>query len=513
MTPIDIGVKQRKHSDGVTEILLKWATSYSDHRFQQDVRRMNMTATLQSVSTPSIDRRVLRDRLRGELIQPGDADYHEARTVWNGMIDRYPAAIARCSEVDDVVAAVGFARDHAIPLAVRGGGHNVAGHGTCDDGLVIDLAPMNRVEIDPAMRIAKVQGGATWGDVDSASQAYGLATPGGVFSGTGVAGLTLGGGFGWLRNQHGLSCDNLVGAQVVTADGRVIRADETYNTDLLWGLRGGGGNFGIVTEFEFRLHPVGPDVMFAFVFHDGRGDKMHQAIRHYRDYCAVAPDQVSTIMACGVIPPEPDIFPPEIHGIPFVLFGGLYAGPVDAGQHALQPLLDFGKPLVDHSGITPYVQAQQAFDPDYPKGMRYYWKSLNLQQLDDAVIDRIVAHANRQVSPYSTTDLWHIGGAVARGDAEQSAFYGRQAAFLLNPEANWQHPEDDAANVGWVQAFIDDLEEFSDGSRYLNFAGFQEEGDEMMRKGFGPQHARLAALKRKYDPRNLFRLNQNVQPA
>jgi len=471
-----------------------------------------MNAKLPSAATTSIDMQVLRNCLRGVLIEPGDSDYDEARSVWNGMVDRYPTAIARCSGVKDVVACVSFVYDHAMPLAVRGGGHNVAGHATCDDGLVIDLGLMNRVEIDPAVRIAKVQGGVTWADVDSAAQAFGLATPGGIFSGTGVAGLTLGGGFGWLRNQYGLSCDNLIGAQVVTADGRVIRADETYNTDLLWGLRGGGGNFGIVTEFEFRLHPVGPDVMFAFVFHDGRGDKMNEAIRFYRDYCAEASDQISTILACGVIPPEPDIFPKEIHGIPFVLFGGLYAGPVDEGQRALQPLLDFGKPLVDHSGIMPYVQVQQVFDPDYPDGMRYYWKSLNLQQLDDAVIDRIVKHANRQVSPYSTTDLWHIGGAVTRGDAEQSAFYGRQAAFLLNPEANWQHPEDDAANIGWVQDFINDLEEFSDGSRYLNFAGFQEEGDEMMRKGFGPQHTRLAALKRKYDPHNLFRLNQNVKP-
>ncbi|HWQ15897.1 MAG TPA: FAD-binding oxidoreductase [Roseiflexaceae bacterium] len=456
--------------------------------------------------------RALAGRLAGELIQPGDAQYNAARAVWNGMIDRHPALIARCSRVEDVVAAVNFARAHGLPLAVRGAGHNVAGHGTCDGGLVIDLGPMKQIQVDPVRRIAWAGGGVTWGELDAATQAYGLATPGGVFSGTGIAGLTLGGGFGWLRNKYGLSCDNLIGAEVVTAAGQVVHASARENPDLLWGLRGGGGNFGIVTTFEYQLHPVGPEVMFVFVFHDGAADNMARAIRLYRDYSAEAPDEVSTLMACGVIPPDPHVFPAELHGRPMVLFGGLYAGPVEEGRRALQPLLDFGAPLMDASGVMPYVDAQKMFDHDYPDGRRYYWKSLNLSRLDDAAIARIVAHARRQPSPFSTTDIWHIGGAVARVGAEESAFHGRQASFLLSPEANWDNPQDDAANIGWLRDFIADMEEFSDGSRYLNFPGFQEEGDAMMRAAFGPQYARLAALKARYDPHNLFRLNQNVRP-
>ena len=457
--------------------------------------------------------RSLAGRLRGELIGPGDAGYERARAVWNGMIDRYPALIARCECVEDVVAAVDFARAQALPLAVRGGGHNVAGHGTCDEGLVIDLSPMSQVEVDPVARVARVGGGATWGQVDAATQAHGLAAPGGVFSGTGVAGLTLGGGLGWLRNKYGLSCDNLIGAEVVTASGQVVRASAAENADLLWGLRGGGGNFGVVTTFEFQLHPVGPEVMFVFAFHDGGGDNMKRAIQLYRDYSASAPDEVSSILACGVIPPDPHAFPVEIHGRPFVLLGGLYAGPVEAGQRVLRPLRDFGAPLLDASGAMRYVDAQKMFDHDYPDGRRYYWKSLNLSRLDDDAIDRIVAHARRQPSPFSTTDLWHIGGAVKRASPAESAFSGRQAAFLLSPEANWDHPADDAANIRWLREFIADMAPFSDGGRYLNFAGFQEEGDAMMRAAFGPQYQRLAALKAKYDPANLFRLNQNVRPA
>jgi FAD/FMN-containing dehydrogenase len=455
--------------------------------------------------------RGLESRLQGKLIRPGDADYDEARAVWNGMIDRRPALIVRCASVEDVVAAVNFARENGLLVSVRGGGHNVAGHATNDGGLVIDLSPMKQIEVDAEARTARAQGGVTWGELDAATQVYGLATPGGVFTGTGIAGLTLGGGFGWLRNKYGLSADNLIAAEVVTADGRVITASERENADLLWGLRGGGGNFGVVTTFEYRLHPVGPEVYFVFALHDGSGDKMKQAIQLYRDFSTDAPDEASTIAAAGVIPPE-EWFPAEIHGHPFAFLGGLYAGPVDEGRRVLQPLLDFGTPLVDFSGVKPYVEAQKSFDADYPKGRRYYWKSLNLMRLDDDVIDRIVRHARQQPSAHSTTDLWHIGGAVKRGSAATSAFHGRHAAFLLSPEANWEHPEDDEANIAWLRAFIADMEEFSDGSRYLNFAGFQEEGDVLVQKAFGPQYERLVALKRKYDPNNLFRLNQNVKP-
>jgi FAD/FMN-containing dehydrogenase len=371
---------------------------------------------------------------------------------------------------------------------------------------------MKRVAVDPGARLAHAGGGVTWGELDAATQAHGLATPGGVYSRTGIAGLTLGGGFGWLRNKYGLACDNLVAAQVVTADGQIVRASATERPDLLWGLRGGGGNFGVVTEFEYRLHPVGPEVMFAFVLHDGDGERMARALRFYRDFSATAPDEVSTIAVCGIVPPQPEIYPVAIHGRPFVLFGGLYAGPIAEGQRALRPLIEFDTPLMDLSGVKPYVQAQQAFDADFPDGRRYYWKSLNLMRLDDAAIDRLVAHARRQVSVLSTLDLWHVGGAVRRRGASDAAFYGRHAAFLLNPEANWEDPRDDQANMRWVRACVEDMRGYSDGGRYLNFAGFQEEGDTMMRSAFGPQYAQLVDLKRKYDPTNLFHLNQNIPP-
>jgi hypothetical protein len=416
---------------------------------------------------------------QGKLIRPDELGYVEGRAVWNGLIDRSPALIARCTTVEDVVRAVNLARETSLRLAaVRGGGHNVAGHGTIEGGLVIDLSLMNQVEVDPEGRAARVGGGATIEDVDTATQRYGLATPLGVVSATGIAGLTLGGGYGWLRNKYGLSCDNLVSAQVVTAAGQVLTASETENSDLFWGLQGGGGNFGIVTRFDYRLRPVGPDIAFTFVFHSGEGQNMKKAIRFYRDYVETAPDEVSSILACGIVPPEPKLFPAEIHGRPFVLFGAMYAGKAEEGQQVMQPLRSFGEPLIDFSDMMPYLEAQKIFDEDYPDGMRYYWKSLNLSRLDDEVIDRIVAHARRQPSVFSTLDLWHVGGAVKQTPAESSAFHGRQAAFLINPEANWEDPAEDQANIAWVKNLIVDVQEFSDGSRYLNFAGFQEEGDD-----------------------------------
>jgi FAD/FMN-containing dehydrogenase len=455
----------------------------------------------------------LEQLFRGALIRPGDAAYDESRRVWNGMIDRHPALIARCASTTDVVAAVNFARETGLPLAVRGGGHNVAGHGTVDGGIVIDMASINQVTIDTQARIAHVGGGATWGQVDAVTQQFGLATPGGVFSGTGVAGLTLGGGYGWLRNSFGLSCDNLVGAEVVLASGAVVQTSADERPELLWGLRGGGGNFGVVTRFDFKLHPVGPEVMMVFVFHDAEGEKMAQAVRFYRDFTAAAPEEVNTLMALGVIPPDPHVFPEALHGRPMAVFGALYVGPVDEGERVLQPLRDFGAPLIDASGVMPYVDAQNMFQHDYPDGRRYYWKSLNLTRLDDEVIARIVEHARKQPSPFSTTDIWQIGGAVRRFGPEHAAYHGREVAFLLSPEANWDDPADDAANIGWLRRFLADMEPFSDGGRYLNFGGFQEEGSAMVRAAYGPQYARLAALKAQYDPTNLFRLNQNIAPA
>ncbi len=449
--------------------------------------------------------------LRGELLRPGDSGYEGVRRVWNGMIDRHPALIARCAGVADVMAAVDFARENDLLLAVRGGGHNVAGSAVCDGGLVIDLSPMKGIRVDPGRRAVRAEGGVTIGELDRETQAFGLAMPMGLVSETGIAGLTLGGGIGWLRRRYGLSCDNLLSADVVTADGRSLRASEEENPDLLWGLRGGGGNFGVVTSFEYRLHPVGPEVMFSLVFHDG--DKTREALRFYREYAAAAPDEVTSFAICGTIPGE-EPFPEEIHGAPFVLFAALYAGPVEEGERATRPLREFGEPLIDFSGPMTYVEAQTVFDADYPAGkLRYYWKSLYLDDLSDEAIDRLVEHTAKRPSMLSTVDVWHMGGAVSRADPEKSAFGGRESPFLLGVEGNWENPSDDGANIAWARGCVEDLQRFSGGGQYLNFPGFLEGGEATLRSTFGPNYERLVALKNEYDPTNLFRLNQNIEPA
>jgi FAD/FMN-containing dehydrogenase len=448
--------------------------------------------------------------LDGVLRRPGDPGYEEARRVWNGMIDKRPALIAACAHTEDVATAVTFAREQALPLSVRGGGHNVAGHAANDGGLVIDLSPMRQVRVDAATRTVRAGGGATIADLDQATQAHGLAVPMGVVSQTGIAGLTLGGGVGWLRNKYGLSCDNLLAAEVVTADGRVRRADDEENADLLWGLRGGGGNFGVVTQFTYRAHPVGPEVMFVFTFY--HGDAIGEALPYYRDYCETAPREVSSFAICGDVPPEAD-FPEAIHGEPYVLFAACYAGPVEAGRRVLQPLRRFAEPLVDFSDAMPYLDVQKILDADYPDGMRYYWKSLYLDSLDEEAIAAVIAHNEARPGALSTIDIWPMGGAVRDVDEAAGAFGGREAPYLLGVEANWEDPAADEANVAWARRVVADMQRFSGGAEYLNFPGFQEGGEKTMRATFGAKYRRLAALKQKYDPTNLFRRNQNIKPA
>jgi FAD/FMN-containing dehydrogenase len=447
--------------------------------------------------------------LSGRLIRREDDDYDEKRAVWNGMIDKEPALIVRCDDVDDVVASVNLARENHLLLAVRGGGHNVAGTAVCDGGLVVDLSLMNAVEVDAEDRTARAQGGAIIADLDAATQEHGLATPMGVVSETGIAGLTLGGGIGWLRRKHGLSCDNLISADVVTADGRLLRASETQNPNLLWAIRGGGGNFGIVTSFEYQLHPIGPEVMFVFVLY--HGSVRREAMRAYRDYCASAPDEVSSWAICGTVPATKD-FPEKIHGQPYLNIGACYIGPVEEGRRAMRPLREFDEPMVDFSGPMPYTDVQRFLDEDYPDGFHYYWKSLYLDSLDDEVIDGVVAWAERRPSLLSTVDVWHMGGAIGRYGAEDSAVGNRDAPYLLGVEANWKPSQDDGANVAWARACVEELRAFSSGSEYLNFPGFYEDEDETMRTTFGNQYERLVELKNKYDPTNLFRLNQNIRP-
>jgi FAD/FMN-containing dehydrogenase len=475
-----------------------------------DLRVITLTGADAALGDSVVER--FGNGLRGELLRSDDAGYEKTRKVWNGLIDKRPALIVRCAGVGDVVDSVNFARENDLLLAVRGGGHNVAGNAVCDGGLVIDLSQMRGIRVDPERRLVRAESGATLGDLDRETQVFGLATPLGAVSKTGIAGLTLGGGLGWLRRKHGLSSDNLVSVDVVTADGAFLTASETENTDLFWGIRGGGGNFGVVTSFEYRLHPVGPEVMFCFVIYPG--DKAKEVLSFCEQYVAEAPDEVSPIAVLGRVPPV-EIFPERWHGEPMVALLAMYAGEAKEGGRVLKPLRDLGGAIADISARMPYRQAQSVLDEDYPDGWRYYWKSQNLSGLSDEVNERLMDHAAAAPSPYSTVDVWFQGGAMARIGAEESAFGDRSAPILLGVEANWEDPQDDEAdqaNVAWVRECVSDLRRFSSGGAYLNFPGFYEEGDRMMREAFGENHKRLVALKDKYDPTNLFRLNQNIKP-
>jgi FAD/FMN-containing dehydrogenase len=451
----------------------------------------------------------LRSRLAGELIELGGSGYEEARKLWNGMIDRRPALIARCRGTADVAAAVSFAREHDLPLAVRGGGHNVAGTASVDAGLVVDLSPMTAVAVDPERRTVRAGGGVRLGELDRATQAFGLATPLGVVSATGIAGLTLSGGIGWLRRKYGMSCDNLVSAEVVTADGMVLTASEEENPDLFWGIRGGGGNFGVVTSFEYRLHPVGPEVMFCFVFYPG--ERAAAVLGSYERYMAEAPDEVGPLAFLGRVPRH-EMFPVEWHGRPFVAVAAMYAGRAEEGERVVRPLRELGEPIADLSARMPYVEAQTLLDEDYPDGWRYYWKSVNLRGLGEEAIGRLVALAEAAPSDHSTIDVWYHGGAMARIGASETAFGDRSAPILIAPEANWEHAADDEANIAWARDCIAQMQRFSDGGTYLNFPGFLEEGERMLRGAYGDNYERLVALKDRYDPTNLFRINQNIPP-
>ncbi len=449
-------------------------------------------------------------RLRGELLRPGDAEYEEARQLWNGVIDKSPALIARCAGAEDVVASVNFARENDLLLAVRGGGHNVAGTASADGGLVVDLSAMKDIEVDPGRRTVRAGAGATIGELDEETQKHGLATPMGVVSETGIAGLTLNGGLGHLRRKHGLSSDNLVSVDVVTADGRFLKASEEENDDLFWAVRGGGGNFGVVTSFEYRLYPVGPEVMCAFVLYPG--DRAKEVLRFAEVYMADATDEVSPLAVLGRVPRVED-FPEEWHGEQYVAILAVYAGPVEEGEEALRPLRELGDPIVDFSGPMPYVEVQKLLDEDYPDGWRYYWKSVNVDGLGDGVIEALMQHAEAAPSDHSTIDLWFQGGAMGRVGAGESAFGDRSAPILLGIEANWEpEPREDEANIAWARGCYADMRRFSGGGVYLNFPGFLEEGQGLMRDAYGENYERLVALKNEYDPANLFRLNQNIEP-
>ena len=464
------------------------------------------------VTVPSDAIEALRSAMRGDVLTPNDEGYDNARLIWNGMFDRKPALIARCSGTADVIDAVNFAREHGLLTAVRCGGHNSAGSGSCDRGMLIDLSRMNAVHVDPATRRARVQGGATWGDFDREAQVHGLATPGGVVSATGVAGLTLAGGLGWLRGKYGLSLDNLVSVDIVTADGVLRSASEGENSDLFWGVRGGGGNFGVVTSFEFQVHPVGPTVMFLAPVY--RAEDAPRVMRGWRDFMATAPDEIAgTLVEFSTIPDDP-AYPEETWGAKVMTLAGVWAGPADGGEQAVQPLRELAEPLLDFSGQMPYCEVQRIFDGLFPKGVhRAYFKSVYLNGFDDGMIDQIARRATDRPTDLTLCSVWYMGGATSRVAADATAFGDRGMAWMLSIDAIWQDPVDDARTLAWARAFWADMKHHSGGRAYLNFAGLGEEGEELVRTSYGADnYQRLVALKTKYDPANLFRLNQNIKP-
>jgi FAD/FMN-containing dehydrogenase len=450
----------------------------------------------------------LSRHFRGALIRPGDAPYDAERRIWNGAIDRRPALIARCTGASDVRAAVGFARERELVVAVRGGGHNVAGTAVCDGGIVIDLSPMKGMWVDPRARVARAQPGLLWGEFDRETQLFGLATPGGIVSHTGIAGLTLGGGLGWLMRRHGLTADNLLSADVVTADGALVRASAEEHADLFWGLRGGGGNFGIVTSLEYRLHAVGPTVLAGVILHPAA--RAREVLCFYRDYIASAPDELMTIVVLRMAPPAP-FLPEEVHGQPVVIIAVCCAGPVEEGERAIAPLRRFGEPLADLIRPTPYASHQALLDASVPHGLGYYWKSEYLRPLSDALIDALVAHAWRVPTPESYAALFHMGGAVGREDPDGSAFEDRRATHAMTIDGVWSEPAAARACIRWARGFWEAVRPHSTGRVYMNFLG--EEGEDRVRAAYGTtKYERLRALKRKYDPTNFFRMNQNIVP-
>lgn len=448
--------------------------------------------------------------IRGPVLTPGDPGYDGARAIQNGLIDRRPALIVQCSGPADVVEAVNFARENDLLLSVKGGGHNAAGNAVNDGGVVIDLSLMRGVRVDPAARTVRAQGGADWGDIDRETQLFAQAVPGGVVSTTGIAGLTLHGGIGHLRNKYGLSLDSLVSVDIVTADGQLRTASETENEDLFWAVRGAGSNFGAVTSFEFRTHPVGPMVMVCACFYSL--DDAKTVMPAWRDFVTSAPDEVSSLVVLWAIPAH-EPFPPELHGRDVCIVAAVYAGPTDEGERVVQPLRELAEPVVDLSEPWPYVALQSGFDPFFPKGALYYWKSRALSGLPQDAIDTIVDAAVRRPSPQTDLGIWHWGGAISRVGETETAFGGRDTPFLAVVEASWSDPAQNDQAIGWARETWDALEPYSTGGMYLNFPGLGEEKEALVRAGYGVNYDRLASLKAKYDPGNLFRMNLNITPA
>jgi FAD/FMN-containing dehydrogenase len=451
----------------------------------------------------------LRAEIRGAVLEPADADH--ARPVFNTMHPSSPAVTIRCTGTADVVAGVNFAREHGLALAVRGGGHSIAGLSAIEGGVLLDLAPMRGLHVDPVRRLAVVQGGALWGDVDRETQAYGLVAPGGVVSDTGVAGLTLGGGYGWVRRKYGLSVDALVEAQVC-ADGTVRTASADSHPDLYWAIRGGGGNFGVVTSFTFALQPLGPIVGFSATFYPI--EQIGEILQGWREYVTQAPDEVTSVVVTMTFPAAPEM-PAAIHDRAVAIVGGVYVGDAEEGLRVMAPLRELGTPLFDMSQPMPFTHVQAGFDPFFPRNaLRAYWKSQYLDELSDAAIDVIADRALDRPAPLTLVNTFHMGGAIAAVDPEATAFSERSAPFMVSIDGMWSDPADDADTIAWVRSAWEDVKQHGNGAVYLNFTGLADEAPAAgVDTAYGRNLERLAAIKAAYDPHNLFRVNHNIKPA
>lgn len=440
----------------------------------------------------------LKAGFKGTLLRSGEDGYDQARAVWNGMIDKCPALIARCTNSNDVISAIRFAHTHQLAVSVRGGGHNVAGNAVCAGGLMIDLSLMKGIQVDVTKQTARAEAGVLWSELDQATQQHGLATTGGTVSHTGIAGLTLGGGLGWLMGKHGLACDNLLSVEIVTADGDLLTASETENKDLFWAVRGGGGNFGVVTSFTYQLHPVGPTILGGMILYPM--DQARDVLRFYRDFARNTPDD---LMVFAVFMTTPD-------GLPVVALIAGWFGPLAEGEQYLQPLRNFGTPLVDLITEVPYLQHQTIFDAATPHGLPRYWKSGNLPNLEDEFIDIVLEQAAQKTSPFSFILFFHIKGAAARVDPNKTAFGLREDQWDFGIVAQWTDPTENQIHIDWVRTFWNQIEPFTKGV-YVNHLGGEDEATRV-RAAYGPNYERLVALKTKYDPENFFRLNNNIVP-
>ena len=460
-----------------------------------------------TIALPTDILTALRPQLRGSICLPDEPGYDEARTIWNAMIDRRPGAVVRCRGASDVMCAVRLAHDNGLLVAVRGGGHNISGNAVCEGGLLIDLSPMRSVRVDPKKRTARVEPGVTLGEFDKEAQAFGLATPLGINSTTGVAGLTLGGGFGWLSRKFGFTVDNLISADVVTADGALVQASAVENPDLFWAIRGGGGNFGVVTSFEFKLHPVGPDLASGLIVHPFA--RARELLAGYREVAAAAPDELTVWVVLRKAPPLP-FLPAEVHGKEILVFAVCYAGEPANAEKALAPLRALGKPIADVIGVQPYAAWQTAFDPLLTPGAFNYWKSHNFTALSDGLLDTLVDYVGTLPTEECEIFIGQVGGASNRISADATAYPHRDANFVMNVHTRWRDRGDEQTAIKWAREFFAATAPHATGGVYVNF--MPEDETERVPGAYGSNYTRLAALKARYDPDNLFRLNQNVQP-